>query len=51
MPWKTSDVAGFTKAAKTDEQKAQWVAVANSVLAKCMEDGGTEEDCAPKAVT
>ncbi len=30
--------------------RAQWVAVANSVLKKCMEDGGDDASCAPKAI-
>jgi hypothetical protein len=30
--------------------RAQWVAVANSVLKKCMDDGGDDASCAPKAI-
>jgi uncharacterized protein YdaT len=33
MPWKDSDVSAKTKRAKTPKAKAQWVAIANSMLA------------------
>ena len=48
MPWKTSDVK--TKAAKTDKQKRQWVAVANGDLKTCLADGGSQEDCEARAI-
>jgi len=51
MPFTTDDVEKHTKKAKTAAEKRQWVAVANSVLDKCIEDGGTDETCAPKAIT
>jgi HK97 family phage prohead protease len=49
MPWTVSDVDRFNKGL-TDEQKKQWVKVANSVYDKCIEDGGTDEKCGEKAV-
>lgn len=33
MPWKTSDVAGKTKKAKSSRKQRQWVHVANQLLA------------------
>lgn len=32
MPWRSSDVPGKTKKAKTAKRKRQWVDVANSAL-------------------
>jgi len=49
MPYTVKDVDGYKKGL-SDSEKEQWVAVANSVLAKCMEDGGKEEACAAKAI-
>jgi uncharacterized protein YdaT len=34
MPWKTGDVAGKTKKAKSAKSKRQWKDIANSVLKK-----------------
>ena len=48
MPWTTKDVK--TKAAKTDAQKRQWVAVANGALASCLKDGGSQEECEASAI-
>ena len=48
MPWTTTDVK--TKAAKTDAQKRQWVAVANEALASCLKDGGSQEECEASAI-
>ena len=50
MPWTTNDVSGFTKAAKTDVQKRQWIAVANGALQKCLDDGGEQDECEARAV-
>ena len=50
MPWTTKDVAGFTKAAKTAKQKRQWIAVANSALKSCLDDGGSQDDCEASAI-
>jgi len=47
MPWKISDVESHRKGL-TDEQKKKWVKIANSVLAKCKEEGG--KDCEGKAI-
>ena len=33
------------------KQSRQWVAVANSVLERCIADGGDDTSCAPKAIT
>ena len=49
MPWTVEDVEKHNKGL-TDKQKSQWVAVANSALKKCMDDGGTEETCAVSAI-
>lgn len=49
MPWKVSDVDTHKKGL-TPKQKRQWVAVANSVMAACLKDGGTDATCAPQAI-
>lgn len=49
MPWTVKDVDRFKKNL-TPKQKRQWVAVANEVYDRCMEDGGSDETCAPKAI-
>ncbi len=50
MPFTPEDVKKHTKAATTDELKRQWIEVANNVLDSCIEAGGTDETCAPKAI-
>jgi hypothetical protein len=49
MPWTVSDVDKHKKGL-TPQQKAQWVAIANSVMKKCMANGGTDATCAPSAI-
>lgn len=49
MPFKIEDVEHHNRGL-SDAKKAQWVAVANSVLKKCMDDGGDDASCAPKAI-
>jgi hypothetical protein len=49
MPWTVGDVDAHKKGL-TSKQKKQWVEVANSVLSRCMTDGGTDATCAPKAI-
>ena len=43
MPWKIEDVDSHIKGL-SDKSKEQWVAVANSALAKCEKEGGKECD-------
>ena len=50
MPWTAKDAQGFTKAADTDAKQEQWAAVANDVLARCLEDGGDQAECEAKAI-
>lgn len=50
MPWTAEDATKHNKNAKTKDQKAQWAAVANSVLAACIKKGGTEATCAASAI-
>lgn len=47
MPWVVEDVDRFKKGL-TDRQKRQWVAIANSALARCREEGG--RDCERRAI-
>jgi len=47
--WKISDVDSHKKGL-TKKQKEQWIAIANSVLKKCIDKGGSEETCAPSAI-
>jgi len=49
MPWTVKDVESHKKGL-TDKQKKQWVRIANSVLARCIAKGGTDESCAPEAI-
>jgi hypothetical protein len=49
MPWDLQSVEKHNKGLN-DKQKKQWVEVANSVLQKCMADGGSEESCAASAI-
>ena len=49
MPWQISDVDRF-KQGLTASQKRQWVAIANSILAKCLEDGGEQDECEASAI-
>jgi hypothetical protein len=49
MPWTTDDVERFHHGL-SDEKKKRWVAVANSILFKCLADGGSEESCAASAI-
>ena len=49
MPWTTADVEGFKKGL-SKKQKKKWVAVANGALESCMESGGSDKDCAGRAV-
>ena len=34
----------------TDKKKKQWVRIANAALSACMKKGGTDEECAAKAI-
>lgn len=49
MPWTLDDVEKHTKGL-TDKQKRVWVRVANDALSRCIEAGGTDETCAPRAI-
>lgn len=49
MPWTARD-ADRHKKGLSAKQKRQWAAVANSVLARCLKDGGTDASCAGKAI-
>lgn len=49
MPWEIKDVDRFKKGL-SDKKKRQWVRIANTVLDKCMKDGGEENECAGSAI-
>jgi hypothetical protein len=49
MPWTVRDVDAHKKGLNSD-QKRQWIAVANSVLKRCMDNGGSEDTCAISAI-
>ena len=49
MPWNKDDVSRF-KSGLTEAQKEQWVEVANSVLQRCLDEGGDQEDCEASAI-
>lgn len=48
-PWTVSDVDSH-HTGLSSSQKRQWVAVANSILKKCLENGGDESTCAASAI-
>lgn len=50
MPFTIEDVEKHTSKATSDEEKKQWVEVANSALEACLADGGTDEVCGPSAI-
>lgn len=49
MPWTIADVDKHKKGL-TAKQKKQWVAAANTILQKCIANGGSDKTCAPKAI-
>ena len=49
MPWTLEDVPKHKKGLDA-KKSVQWVTIANSVLAKCKANGGTDETCAPSAI-
>lgn len=49
MPWTAKDASRHKKGLSS-KQARQWAAVANSVLAACLRDGGTDATCAGKAI-
>jgi hypothetical protein len=51
MPFTTDDIAKHTKKATTAKLRRQWVAVANGQLKKCIDGGGTDKTCAPRAIS
>jgi len=49
MPWNTDDVEKHKKGL-TAKEKKRWVAIANSVREKCLEEGKSEKYCDETAV-
>ena len=49
MPWTTADVDRH-KRGLTDQQKRQWVRIANSVLSRCLSGGGQRSTCEGSAI-
>ncbi|KKM02675.1 hypothetical protein LCGC14_1782070, partial [marine sediment metagenome] len=49
MPWKTEDVEHHKKGLTT-KQKDRWVRIANDALSACIENGGDDGSCAPRAI-
>lgn len=49
MSWTAKDASRHKKGLSA-KQARMWAAVANSILAKCLKDGGTDATCAPKAI-
>lgn len=49
MPWTAADVDSHKKGLSA-KQKRQWVHIANSMYASCMDKGGSDETCAPRAI-
>lgn len=51
MPWNSSDAKSHTSKADTLKKQKQWSNIANSVLEKCLADGGDQKTCESKAIT
>jgi hypothetical protein len=49
MPWSVADVDKFKKGL-SDSEKKKWVNVANSVLEKCLKNGGKQDECEASAI-
>jgi len=49
MPWSLSDVSRFKKGLSQEEAKG-WVRRANAIYRRCMAAGGSDEECAKRAV-
>lgn len=49
MPWTISDADRFKKG-MSPEQKAKWVAIANSARTQCIKKGTSEKVCDGRAV-
>ncbi len=49
MPWKKADVESHKKGL-TDKQQEAWVKIANRSLKSCIDAGGTDQTCAPRAI-
>ncbi len=50
MPWETIEEAKVHNKNLSDKQAKVWLQVANSILAKCLEDGGEQKTCETKAI-
>jgi len=50
MPFTAKDAQKHTEKATTAKLRRKWYKVANSVLKKCLDDGGSDETCAPAAI-
>lgn len=49
MPWTADDAEKHNKGLSLSKRK-KWSKTANSVLSNCLKDGGSEDDCAAKAI-
>ena len=49
MPWTKGDVDQHKKGL-TDEEKEVWVEVANSALERCLDEGGSTDECDASAI-
>lgn len=49
MPWTISDVDRFNSGL-TQSQKRRWVRIANSVLQRCLNNGGSQDECEASAI-
>lgn len=51
MPWTPENSTKHSKKADTPKKQKQWSNIANSVLEKCLADGGDQKTCESKAIT
>jgi hypothetical protein len=49
MPWTVADVDRF-KQGLTEAEKRRWVRIANSVLRRCLDNGGSQDECEASAI-
>jgi len=50
MPYISEDAMKHTNKADTSKKQKQWASIANSVMNKCMTDGGNEKECSAKGI-
>lgn len=50
MPFSLENIAKYNNILQTDEQKEQWIAIANSTLERCLKEGKPQSECDTEAI-